>query len=272
MAIGLSAKLFGQWFMAVNSPDFTYTHDVNTRAIEVLPADGTGPINPTVEAGGARRNAFCIRAGETARVAFRLLRGAVASGRVVDDNTGGPIAGVKVIDALGERCVATTDRDGRFTVKGLAVGNDPEQSFEVGVITKGDVYVSRESEPVLAGEGQSVAVPDIRLRRGGWISGTVVPPLKELWSARLAGDISARLQGPLPKGCLLPSAGVADDGGYRIGPLPPGLYSVGASLSTGKATLPGSPLVWHGMSHDVQVTGMRETRNVVVYVSLDRAK
>src|SRR5208283_618838 len=98
-------------------------------------------------------------------------RGASFKGRVLDDDTGKPIADQRIYafcsvsDPLGD---IRTDAEGRYKLPPVA------GTLEIHISPTN--YVAQLVR-LDAGDAEStVSVPDIRLKHGGWISGRVERP------------------------------------------------------------------------------------------------
>ena len=123
----------------------------------------------------------------TARIDFKLQRGAQISGRVTNAATGAPVAGVNVNFypvAGGPLSTSKTDAQGRYISAGLLPG--PTYVYTDGydgVGMLGQVYPGKPIEnqqaalrsgtPVTAVEGSTIGGIDFALARGGSISGVV---------------------------------------------------------------------------------------------------
>ncbi|MBX3464490.1 MAG: sigma-70 family RNA polymerase sigma factor [Planctomycetes bacterium] len=146
-----------------------------------LPA-GTGAAPPSaaaaapdepgaVVAGG--RDLLAVAAEAAPTPPAPLPAPARRRGRVVDDETGAPLAGVTVAQGRGmmvqpqpDAAVVVTGVDGRFEFE-FAGGTSPRQWFW----GPGHVRIWRDGAPV--GAGQSDDIGDVRLRRGRILAGRV---------------------------------------------------------------------------------------------------
>ena len=117
-------------------------------------------------------------------------------------------------------------------------------------------------------DGGEVAAPDIRLKRGGTIAGCLqgLPTLPQgvRWSALV--EVEGRhLEGP-PE--LYQDGPMTQDLTFRIGPLPPGSYTLKArvgSYDRDKTFDPGRR--WEGTSAAIAVQIGQETGSVVIPMS-----
>jgi len=169
-------------------------------------------------------------------------------GRVMDDVTGEPVAGARIIlfpvslDPGSERprglVRATTDPNGKFELAGVPSGRWNAQVDKVGYVTMGVAPMPLMSVDVSAG---TLTIPDIRLDRGGVITGHVFDAKGNGMNGALL-EVRPLRAGPdgIVKPSLYPSMNYTNDQGeYRIAGLPPGRYIVVAQLSP----IPmGSPL------------------------------
>jgi len=247
----------GRWAIMVNADGFAYTQEANAKHLEVHEADQRIDASTNNRTGNREWKPVGVRAGENVLLSFTLLRGVTLTGRVIAADTGKPIKGATVGGGAWNRCRDTTDADGRFTVKHLAPGE--------GVTARGNGYVAGPSRSVKVEEGQTVAVPDIVLQRGGWISGRVVRPPDAPEGVRTYGDVFPKFDGRMPEGCITSSEHLKPDGTFQVGPLPPGSYTLKAQLSTGKGLNPSGR--WRGEVTGIRVEIGKETKDVVIEVS-----
>jgi hypothetical protein len=251
----------GRWGISVDADGYAWTQETNRKRLEVEEAERlrAAVINEVVRDPNWKR--VMVNGDEKVTLAFTLLRGGNVSGRVIAADTGQPIAGATVASPPWDRCRDTTDTRGRFTLKHVAPGNAVVLLANPAVVVaKADGYVAGAGYPPPVEEGQTVAIPDITLYRGGWISGRVARPPEAI-----TGSVQVHLQGELPPGCMIYSASVERDGTFRAGPLPPGSYDLEAYLSTGKSSLQR----WRGEVKGTAVEVGRETKDVVIEVSPD---
>ena len=215
-----------------------------------------------------------VKAGEEKLVSLTLVRGGSIAGRVVNAETGEPMSGASVggggcgMDGQGRpivvrECRAPTDREGRYTVDHLAPGRGSVVAWAEGFVING-------SQAVEVRDGETSVAPDIPLSRGGWIVGNLALPegLTRDRGVHLSGTVTPYAEGQPLKGVVIPRVFVTSTGGFgfRLGPLPAGLYRVEGSLSPGK----GSSLEdrWHGEAKGIRVEVGKETKGIVIPVSL----
>jgi hypothetical protein len=177
--------------------------------------------------------------GSTAATSSSLILG-----RVVDADTGRPIAGA-IVTLFGSAASThparvMTNASGQFVARGL------RQGTLFFVVTKGG-YVDAtfgqrrpggSAQPLPIGEGQRLTNIDIRMWRHAAIAGTVVDEAGEpIVGARVQAYVRSYVAG-CPR--LLPDrvAATDDRGMYRLAPLMPGSYQV-AVVST-QVALPGA--------------------------------
>jgi hypothetical protein len=158
-------------------------------------------------------------------------------GRVIASDSGAPIRQATVLlDRAGLQWTATTDTDGHFAIGDLAAGRYTIRITKAGFVTwrfgrEPGGSVSRV-EPFEIRDGQAFDRGDLRLPRGGVITGRVVDafgdPVSEM-------DVHAlRLRYFTPGDARLAAARHAttnDLGEYRIFGLDPGRYYIGLGLS-----------------------------------------
>jgi len=154
-----------------------------------------------------------------------------------------------------------TDVAGRYIIERLAPG-------EVEVLVWSEEYVPGRSESVELKGGQTVTVPDIRLRRGGWVSGYVVAPDDAHYHKwHLTGQVSPRFEGELPGDVSVRSRGIDiyKNFEFRVGPLLPGSCTLKAEMHTyGERP----QLRWAAEVKGIQVKVGEETKDVVIEVRL----
>ncbi|MFP5288035.1 MAG: carboxypeptidase regulatory-like domain-containing protein, partial [Thermoanaerobaculia bacterium] len=179
----------------------------------VLDGVPPGPRTITASAEGFRRVArdLDVRPGDNV-LDFRMETGYEVSGRVVDD-AGAPVSGARLMllagFSFGDAPSAMSGPDGAFRIQGV-----PDGTFRLNARKEGYTSPTRETVTVA---GSSVGGLEIKLTTGGAIVGRLSGlSFDELSRVRIEVD-----------GTL----GRADsDGGYRIPGLPPGDYTVTASV------------------------------------------
>jgi hypothetical protein len=164
---------------------------------------------------------------------------AAISGRVLAADTGRPIkrARISVIGAAagGGRGggAAISDDQGRYLVGDLAAGNYSVTASKSGFVdaTYGQRRPLQPGTPVPLTDGQSAANIDLRLTRGGVITGRIVDEDGEALARALV--TVQRYQYVRGERQLTPAGGdqTDDRGQYRVFGLPPGDYFVSASAN-----------------------------------------
>lgn len=157
-------------------------------------------------------------------------------GQVVDAKTGAPVANAQVSTRHGLDLIlpnpmlhaldVTTDRDGRFSMTGLAAG-----SFQLTAIS--DDYAPGSSRRITLSEGSVAEGETIRLAPGAVLRGTVYdgdgrPTSGALVQAILLGSLSPSMDT------------TADDGTYEIRGLAAGRYTInkiGGTFSISSASM-----------------------------------
>jgi len=163
---------------------------------------------------------------------------ATIAGRVVDADREAPLGGARVIllrfgsaGPVGPPAQIVTGDDGRYEFSGLAEGSYRLQVQRVGFIQPfGGLKVE-------VGAGQTVAGPELRLNRGGAITGRVLDargePIANLivTASRNRSDLTELPRGPGdPLGMPVAQPGQTNDiGEFRIAGLATGNYYVSAS-------------------------------------------
>jgi protocatechuate 3,4-dioxygenase beta subunit len=146
--------LTGRWVEARADGSFT---------LEGLPREGGTLV---ADAGDRGRGTAPVPAGET-KVAIVLAPTGSVHGRVVDADTGAPIAGIRVL-VQGDNGVLwdRSGKDGRYSVRGLA-----PRPYRLAVDDARFVAWERRAIPVTPGQAASQDVP---LLRGATLAGRVL--------------------------------------------------------------------------------------------------
>ena len=157
---------------------------------------------------------------------------AIISGRVIAADTGRPLKRARVVAGGGGRPhAASTDEQGRYRITGLAAGSYTIAVTKAGFVdgAYGQRRISGSGVPVDLTDGQQAANIDVRLSRGGVVTGHV---LDEEGEPLARAMVTVMRQQYVRGQKQLTSAGAdqSDDRGqYRIFGLPPGDYFVSAS-------------------------------------------
>ena len=157
---------------------------------------------------------------------------AVIAGRVVTADTGRPVKHARVMVSAGGRQsrATTTDEQGRFRITDLMGGSYTISASRTGFVDA--VYGQRRplqpGTPVTLADGQELATIDLRLVRGGVITGRVLDEDGEPLARALV--TVQRYQYIRGERRLSPAGGDQSDdrGQYRVFGLPPGDYYVSA--------------------------------------------
>ena len=160
---------------------------------------------------------------------------ASVTGRVITADTGRPVKRTRVSVSGGGRGgrTVTTDDQGRYRVEQLPAGNYTITAAKSGFVDS--IYGQRRplqpGTPLQLGDGDTAANVDIRLTRGGVITGHVADEDGEPLSRALV--TVQRYQYRSGERQLLPFGGdqTDDRGQYRVFGLPPGEYYVSASAA-----------------------------------------
>jgi hypothetical protein len=161
---------------------------------------------------------------------------AVLAGRVVTADTGRPIKRARVIVSAGGRQsrATTTDEQGRFRITELLAGSYTITASRTGFVDA--VYGQRRplqpGTPVALADGQELATIDMRLVRGGVITGRVLDEDGEALARAMV--TVQRYQYVRGERQLSPAGGdqTDDRGQYRVFGLPPGDYYVSADAAS----------------------------------------
>jgi carboxypeptidase family protein len=200
------------------------------------------------------------------------------SGRVISLESGRPLrrATVRAVGPeLREGRSATTDRDGRWTLKGLPAGKYVVSVTKGGYVTLsyGQRRPFDRGQQVDVATGQTIDKLDVSLPKGGVIVGRIQDEFGEPFAGiRVATMRSRYVNGQRRLVAVGPTDTTDDIGQYRLHGLAPGEYYVSATNANvsfdvsddrlGYATtyFPGTPML--GDAQRVTVTQGQETANV----------
>jgi hypothetical protein len=199
------------------------------------PAQGQAPPSPQGQAQGQNQGGPGQRPGQ-ARDRAQLPQGTGSiSGRVLTADTGRPVKRARVMVLGGGRAGrgATTDDQGRYTITDLGAGNYTVTGSKNGFVDA--IYGQRRPQqpgtPVTIADAQAAANIDLRLTRGGVVTGTVHDEDGEAL-ARAVVTVH-RYQYVGGERQLRPAGTdqTDDRGQYRVFGLPPGEYYVSATTA-----------------------------------------
>ncbi len=155
------------------------------------------------------------------------------SGRVLSADTGRPLKRARVIAAGGGRPLSTTtDDQGRYQLANLPAASYSITASKAGYVDAiyGQRRALRAGTPVRLADGQQLANVDLKLPRGGVITGRLADEDGE----PLARAVVSVLRYQYVRGERQLTAAGADQtddrGQYRVFGLPPGEYYVSASV------------------------------------------
>lgn len=156
----------------------------------------------------------------------------VIAGRVLAADTGRPIKRARVVVTGGGRPHATTtDEQGRYKIAGLPAGNYSITATKTGFVDGvfGQRRALRAGTPIALADNQQVSDADVKLARGGVITGHVFDedgePLSRAFVTVLRSQYVRGEKQLTPAG-----ADQSDDRGqFRVFGLPPGDYFVSAT-------------------------------------------
>jgi hypothetical protein len=156
------------------------------------------------------------------------------AGRVVDDTTSEPLAGVRVflypipVPADGRIASSVTGPDGGFTFSAVGAGD-----YHLGTNRRGFYSTRGGAVVTLSGSGDQVSV-QLTMAKGGAVAGRLVDqsgsPLARAWVGALRVVGPGELEQAIPS----PSTARTDDRGeYRVESLHPGDYVIIANPGHG---------------------------------------
>lgn len=237
-------------------------------------------VDPTVEQGYARTyysNFFFhasaqtieVQAGRmTPSIDFALSRAGSVAGRIVDADSGQPLAGIDVhayYQATNLFDVfAKTDTNGDYLLGPLPVGSHFMRAYPDLVLGHLRQYYNGTTNlagatPVGIGAGMTSSNINFRLPSAGWIEGIV----SNTAGVGLAG-IDLDLYEATTGEWLLAGAFTKSNGFYQVGPLPPGQYKLRCdpTISQGYAVEYFNGKLTKTLADPVIVTATRGTSNV----------
>jgi hypothetical protein len=116
-----------------------------------------------------------------------------------------------------------------------------------------------------ADEDSTVTVPDIRLKRGGRISGRAELPAGVESNFIFLTKIKFELQGPLPTNSAIDDVLTHNDSTFRTDPLPPGTYTLHAGWREfGAKDVPLQSWLSADSVSNINVIAGQDTTNVVI--------
>lgn len=200
-----------------------------------------------------------VKTNSTYSLDFVLSRGATFKGRVLDDATGKPIANANLYcQPEGSSRILHTDEKGSYELSHLA------GAFIIDAHTTN--HVRQRISVGETAEDSTASVPDIRLQRGGWISGRVERPAEVQSNA--SAWIKLEIQGNLPTNSLIEDVFARNGDAFRTDPLPPGTYTLHADW---RLIWKGSPpQTWqaNGNVSGIKVIEGQETTNIFIPTKL----
>jgi hypothetical protein len=201
-----------------------------------------------------------IGAGENRSLELVVKRGGTVKGRVVRAEDGQPVAGAAV-SCWPRWDPNDTDAEGRYTLWAVA------PDAQVVVQTDGFAPVITAAGKVR--EGEEAKAGDIKLERGGWISGRVDARGTLPQGFEWQGYVQPRR--PDTDSTLMDlrffAAGIEPDLTFRVGPLAAGSYTLTALLGNDVQAPALKGRRWTGESERIQVVTGQETKGVVISVT-----
>jgi hypothetical protein len=192
------------------------------------------------------------------RVDLLLSRGGMVRGQVVSAETGEPLEGIYVSPRGTDFRTVRTDAEGRYVAEHVGVG--PVQLF----VNARD-YVSVSADVGTVAEGGELEAAPIKLSRGGWIVGKVVPTPAPPRNLRWIGVVEPHWQDHVK---VEQPASVGKDFTFRLGPLPAGVFRLDARLHTfDEVRFKIALQRWRGEVQNVRVEVGKEVTGVVILLS-----
>src|SRR4051812_6878138 len=202
--------------------------DAVTHTVVVRRGDEVGGIDFTVP------RVTCANAGTPGSAAPAFGFGSI-SGRVV--TTGGmPVPCVEVAALRNGQRVATTITlpDGSYTLQSLRAGSYPIEFKRSGYATLqwGQQQTAQPGRPVLLRDRENLRNIDIRLPRGGAITGTVFDEFGEPADNVTLRALDVRGEIDRPMAVAVGTAITDDRGRYRVFGLLPGRYIIATAAAS----------------------------------------
>jgi len=239
----------GTWIIRVEADGYARMDQSTERRVRLTPAGQLG-VSPSAE--GAR-----VLGSQGVTLQLELLRGGSVTGRVIDADTGKPIAGVTVGEDVISRRHDETNAGGRYTVRHV-VG----PGVSLAATDVDGWYRLGRSAGVEVDDGQAVTAPDISLWRGGRISGRVVLPNGAPPWVRNCGRVVPRLKGESGPAEGYIERRLNPDDTFSTAPLLPGTYTLEFNVSSGWEPQE----IYRGEAADVTVEAGKVTKDVAIAV------
>lgn len=223
-----------------------------------------GQVGP----GGQRGRGAMQRPRDARRDDARPAGTGVISGRVLAADTGRPIKRARVIVSGGGRPFsATTDDQGRYSLKGLPAASYNISALKAGFVDAvfGQRRAQRAGTPIQLADGQQLANVDLKLPRGGVLTGVIVDEDGEPLPRTI---VSAMRYQYLRGERQLTPAGfdqTDDRGQYRIFGLAPGDYYVTATPGGGVENIIRNVVENAGIPLPVEATPEQSTGYAPTY-------
>ena len=225
-------------------------------------ARGQGP-------GGGRRGAGPARDVAPAQGT------ALIAGKVVAADTGRPLRRARVVvSGTGRSQAASTDEQGRYRITGLAAGSYTVTAAKSGYVDGafGQRRSLRSGSPVELTDGQQATNVDLKLARGGVVTGHVLDEEGEPLARALVTVL--RQQYVRGEKQLTPAGNdqTDDRGQYRVFGLPPGDYFVSATAGGIEQILRQAIGPFGGVDQAPESTGYAPTYYPGVVTAADAMK
>lgn len=195
-----------------------------------------------------------VKAGDALEFDVTLHHGATVSGRVVQDDDQRPVAGAQVRGGVRG---AMTDAEGRYVLAHVRTDD-----AELGV--RDERYVAQALSLGNLHEDQQFVAPDIRLQRGGFISGSI-PRQPEMtpdlwWFGYVRPDL------PEPQRSMYEAFLDKEKNRFtfRMGPLPAGTYDLNALVGCSDMPRSNPRRRWEGAVKGITVQVGQETKDVTI--------
>ena len=190
------------------------------------------PAQGAPQRGGGRRGGGALQRPQRDVTRTTPTGTGVISGKIVAADSGRAVKRARVIVSGGGRPhAATTDEQGRFRVAALAAGTYTIRATKTGFVDAvyGERRALRAGTPVELAEGQQVADINLKLARGGVVTGRVLDEDGEPLARAMVTVL--RQQYVRGEKQLTPAGSDQSDdrGQFRVFGLPPGDYFVSAT-------------------------------------------
>jgi protocatechuate 3,4-dioxygenase beta subunit len=132
-----------------------------------------GPFEVKASAEGFADGAAAVSAGPVSSIEVLLASGSTLAGKVLDEETGAPVAGARVKVGFRETKETASDAEGRFIIRGIPPSALHDGRGWLNVTHAG--FAPHSRDVVCLGRDEKSPI-EVRLSRGGSVAGRVLGP------------------------------------------------------------------------------------------------